>query len=213
MSTFFVRLGCWVLLLAGSFQAWSQGAGKNYRHGPNDSLLAQLKRPSTPDTMRVLLLSQLGALASRTDLAAAKGYGEQAIALGQRIGYRKHEAKNLSNLAAMYYNSGNYPAAQRYFTASIVLAKQQKLPTTIGFGYVGLANVASALGDHRRALQHFEEARQYFVTDQPNQAAAQGQMLILGNMANEYVDLNDLPEHAPPATGPATRPREPANGP
>jgi signal transduction histidine kinase len=155
---------------------------------PRDTLLAQLARPRLPDTTRVMHLVHLNGYLMFSELERAQTYGQQAVALARRIGYGRGEAMALSNLASTDYYGGNYASAERHFEQTLVAARRARLPEQVGHAYMGLGNVAQALGDVPKALGYFGQAHRAYA-DSPPGTRRIGQLLVSLNSAKAYREL------------------------
>ncbi len=174
----------WLLLLIVSSSGPVKGATEPVGPPPLDSLRARLKQPGLPDSVRLSYMMMLSALLHTSDLTSARQYAEQSVALAHRVGRPKLEIYALNNLAAMYYYTGDYPAAQRTFEQTLKASQRAQLPAYIASAWIGLGNVAQELGNIKRALGHFERARQaYAAMTPPN---TDGQLLVLYNSGNAY---------------------------
>jgi len=186
-----------LVLLAGLALAESRLTAAAPAPLPLDTLVARVRRPGVADTLRVQYLMELCGRLQTSDLPAATTYGERGLALARHIGYRRGEAKSLSNLAATYYYAGDYVTAQQAFEQLLTLG--QRLPVSwgrsyIGHAYLGLGNVAQALHNVPRALHQFEQARQAYAGAQPPNL--HGQILVLSNIGNAYSLTNKYDQAA-----------------
>jgi signal transduction histidine kinase len=175
-----------------------------------DSLRILLKQPALADTARLQYLVTLSALLHTSDLATARRYAEEGVALAHRLGKPKLEVYALNNLAAMYYYTGDYPAAQRTFEATLKASRRAGLTSYTASAWVGLGNVAQELGNIPRALQHFEEARKAYAAQTPPNI--DGQLLVLYNSGNAFNVIHESAKaarafrRAQTLVGPGTNP-------
>lgn len=154
-----------------------------------DTLRARLARPGLADTLRVRYLTELSAQISSTDLPAAHRAAAQALALARRRSYQTGVASAGNALAAIDYYTGDYPAAQRGFETALTAARRARLWGQAGNAWLGLGNVAQALNDMPRALKCFEQARAAYARMADREAAISGQLLVLNNSANTWLEL------------------------
>ncbi|WP_345236366.1 tetratricopeptide repeat-containing sensor histidine kinase [Hymenobacter saemangeumensis] len=156
---------------------------------PPDSLAFYLARPALPDTMRVKYLILASFYQQSNDLAQARQYSEQALALARRIGFKPGTASALETLGNAHYYAGNYPQAQRLFLEALALNKRLHRQRGVGNSYLGLGNVAVMLYDRPKALQFFARAQQAFAAMSP--PSANSQILTLNNIAGVYLEAKN----------------------
>jgi signal transduction histidine kinase len=183
--------GLWLLLLAAGVEAQPARQG---RMPPVplrlDSQLAHLRRPGYADTTRVKFLIGLSVLHMGANLDSARWYCEQALTLARRRGFGWGQAFALNNLGATYYYASDYPAAQRSFEAALRIARQVNQPEFIGHAYLGLGNVATGLRNAAASQAYFARAQQAYAACRPRYV--DGELLVLHNRANGYLDTREL---------------------
>lgn len=157
-------LRCWVLLAflanAGSTQAQSSLRGLP----PLDTVQARLRRPSLPDTSRVLLLGQRASIVELDDPAKAAADARAGLALARRIGFRYGEALLLRILSRISLTQGDNKKAVGY--AREVLWRAGQEPRTALIRVLALQDIAEvnsneenypvALAYYRQVLAGFE---------------------------------------------------------
>lgn len=121
-----------------------------------DSLQTELAKAKTNDTLSVNLLDELCWNLSRTDLPRARRYAEQGIALAQRIGYRRGEARCHNDLGTCLAFVGDADGALRQHMIALHLFKQAGMTKWMGYAYNGIANCHNL---HR----HFDTAEQFYL--------------------------------------------------
>ncbi|MBO2012467.1 ATP-binding protein [Hymenobacter negativus] len=146
---------------------------------------AQLRRPGQPDTARVMALIGLSTFYISTDLDSARRYSGLALALARRRRFGRGEVQALNNLAATYYYSSDYPAAQRTFEAELRVAQRMHDLRNLGHAYLGLGNVATALQNDSLARTYFTQAQRAYAACRPRNV--RGELLVLHNLANGYL--------------------------
>jgi signal transduction histidine kinase len=154
-----------------------------------DSQQTWLRRPRVPDTTRVKLLITCSMLHNGTRYDSALWYSEQAVALARRSNFRWGEAYALLNLAASYYYTSDYPAAQRSFEQALGAARHLGRLDFIGHAYLGLGNVATELQNAAAAQAYFAQAQRAYATYTPRFVS--GELLVLHNRANGYLDAHN----------------------
>jgi signal transduction histidine kinase len=163
--------------------------------GPLKAVQALLRQRGVPDTMRVRLGWTACRLLTKIDLDSARHYGQQAVALARRIGFRAGEAQAANNLAAAIFYAGDYPAAQHAFEATLRAAQRADRLALVGNAYLGLGNVAHGVGNEPGALAYYEQARAAYAACRP--PYVRGQLLVLQNIANNYLAQGNTDRAAP----------------
>ena len=167
---------------------WAQPAGANPAAdiAPSlDALRARLRHAGLPDTTRVLVLVDISKSYLSTDLDSARRYSRQALALARRQKFGRGEVQALNNLAAAYYYSSDYPAAQHTFEAELRVAQRLHDLRNIGHAYLGLGNVAKTLQSDSLARTYYIQAKRAYAACRPRNV--RGELLVLHNMANGYL--------------------------
>ncbi|GAB4477178.1 MAG: hypothetical protein OHK0057_26640 [Thermoflexibacter sp.] len=120
-----ISLFCCILLFASFSKLLAQ------RQRVIDSL-KNLLIHAQEDSNKVNLINRLWAEYLYIKPTTAKTYLEQALALSQKIKYRKGEAYTTFYIGTFYYHSGNYVKALEYYDLSETLAKELKDKYLIG---------------------------------------------------------------------------------
>lgn len=147
-----------------------------------DDLTIQLQNYSKQDTNRVLLLMKLvlanyGFNPKNMQLAA-----EEAIALSEKINFRKGLADGYKALGAKYLSTGDFKNAENYFLKSLKISEAEKLyPITIQ-NYSNLGSVALVQGKYPEALTHYQNSIRVAQKSKLPQKAA----MAYGNMGVIY---------------------------
>jgi signal transduction histidine kinase len=120
-----------------------------------DSLRRQLAA-APADTSRVLLLNELCTNAGNRDAVQAIGYGQEALALARRLGFRYGEAGSLNALAQAEHRRQNYLATTRYYQQAVQVAEREPRATrSLTAALIGLGRLAAE-------QEEFIEADNYF---------------------------------------------------
>lgn len=161
-----------------------------------DSLRTLLRQPALPDTSRVKALASLCTETNRTNTQEAQRMAQQALALAQKIHFRRGEVYAYNALAATAFYAADLLKAQRYFTQCLAVATETGVHRLQGHAYLGLGNVAGGLGDVNRAVGYFEQSlRAYEQCKPPNLV---GQAIALNNTAGYLLNEGRVREAARP---------------
>ncbi|MDO7876513.1 histidine kinase [Hymenobacter sp. ASUV-10] len=186
---------CWRFLAITLVTCLLQGAAGAATLPALDSLKTLARRPGLADTVRVRLYASITRQLAKTDLDSARYYGERALRLARRIGFRLGEAQACNNLAAALYYSNDYEGAQQLFEQTLRAARQARSQLLIGHAYLGLGSVARALGNEEGAFAYNQQARVAYAACQPPNV--RGLALVLHNIANHYLDEEKTSQAAP----------------
>ena len=136
------------LLMAGRGEAQS---------GIADSL-ARLLATAPPDTHRVSLLVNYAWEINEVQTEAAENLLLEAIALGQKTGYRQGEAAAWNGLGAVEEIRGNLASALGHYRKTLALRQAINDQTGIAALHSNLGNVYELLGQFEEALQAHRES-------------------------------------------------------
>jgi signal transduction histidine kinase len=137
--------------------------------------------------LRVQYLCRLSFAYRANDLAAARRYSEQALALARRVGYRTGMAIALESRGHALSDAGDYPAAERTFEQALTLNQRLGRYRGIGNCYLGMGNVNVMLQEQQRALDYYAQAK--IAYDAMQTPWLEGQLLVLNNTAGVYDQL------------------------
>lgn len=126
-----------------------------------DSLKTELTQAS--DTQKVLLLSDLCWEYRLTNRDSAIRYGEKALALAKKTGYRKGEAQALNDLGIILIDQNLYQAALDYFSLALEIRRElgdsagvASLHNKKGIIHQKQGNHSAALESQLNALRIYE---------------------------------------------------------
>ena len=180
-----------LLVLLGS--ALPGRAQANYWMADTARLQTRLRQPNLPDTVRVDVLGRLGMTLTNVNGPAGLRIMHQALALAQRVGYRRRLPLLYVSLGSMEQHVGHYPAAGRWFEQSMRVAQQ--LHDTVGTADVleGMGVLATFTGDFDQALRYFQQddALLAHLRVVPGRAAKRLNVQI--NIAGLYGNLKNYP--------------------
>ncbi len=134
-----------------------------------DSLIAKLREPAIPDTQRAAMLYQLCWELRQSDLAAARRYGEQGLAIARRTNYMKGELNCLAELSGLALSSEDYLRAEQ-LAQELVRRSAVAPPRLVRFrarGLESIATVATVQGQHERAAQYYRQQLAVVLANQP----------------------------------------------
>ncbi len=142
-----------------------------------DSLKDQLETLSE-DTASVWLLSRLSGRYTQIDPDSSIIYGEDALALSRKIGYRGRDAAIYRSVGHSYRNLGDFPKALEMLFKALEIAKELDDYGYIARIYNSIGIVYSQLNDNQAAAKYQKQAIEVF--------EAQGEV---GLMTNSKVNL------------------------
>ncbi|GAB3588692.1 hypothetical protein GCM10027345_41200 [Hymenobacter daeguensis] len=123
---------------------------------PAADSLRQLLATAPADTSRVLLLNELCNNAGDRNAVEALQYGQRALALARRLGFRRGEASSLIALAQAEHRQQNYLATMRYYQRAVQVAEREPRATRqLTAALIGLGRLAAE-------QEEFIEADNYF---------------------------------------------------
>ena len=99
-----------------------------------------------------------GVSESRDDIAGARQYYAQAIALRTRIGDSRGLASDYNNLAGLAQDAGDFDGARRQLEAALAINRRDGRAEVAATNLVNLAGLASLTGDFGRAVSLYREA-------------------------------------------------------
>ncbi|QNH60877.1 tetratricopeptide repeat-containing sensor histidine kinase [Hymenobacter sediminicola] len=153
-----------------------------------DSLKRQLAAAPANDTLRVYLLDELCWNLSRSDLPKARSYAEEGIALAQRIGYTRGEARCHQDLGTcLSFVGAADEALQQHFMA-LRLFRKLGMKKAMGYAYNGIANCHNLRHDFTTAESFYIKA--LVLAEQRRDSADEA--LFLSNLADLTWQHNQL---------------------
>ena len=170
MLLFFRLRGISLRVLAGLLLALGAPAGPapaqtppvspTYRSRASDSLRADLRRATLPDSQRVLTLFSLEQEYYMNDDATALRIARQALALARRQGFARGELMLLSDLARICSSAEDLPQAERWAQElqRRALAAPPQLQRFRIVALQTLANVAVSQNNMPRALGYLRQS-------------------------------------------------------
>lgn len=152
-----------------------------------DSIINRIKA-AKEDTAKVTQLDALSRVYSRGGkMQDAMETGKEAIETANRSHNNIYISKAYGNLAAVYYDQGNYPAALDYYLQVLSISRQENYSKGMSSAYVGAGNVYKAQGDNAKALDYYLKA-----LDLDTQAKRRkGMADCYNNIGNAYWNIKD----------------------
>ncbi|QHV96700.1 tetratricopeptide repeat-containing sensor histidine kinase [Spirosoma endbachense] len=152
-----------------------------------DSLLAELPRVK-PDTNRVKLLNGIGNEYLNSNLNEGINYASQALALAQRLTWKKGIAAAYTRLGNLYFTKSDYPQALTAYLSGLRMAEELKdknristITGNVGGIYFLMANYPKALAYFGKALKGAKEL-----------GNKRGVFLWQGNIGNVYSEQGEF---------------------
>ena len=192
MKTALLRLFFVLLGLAG----WPAPAQVPAMPARLDSLRALATAPGQPDTARLRQGLLLCRSLLKANLDSASRWAIRSRALARRLGSEAREAEADNLVGAVAYYKADFPAAQRAYQAGLHTSQRASSCAEVVTAYMGLGNVAQALGDQTGAVAYFEQARTGFANCPT--AGNNQRVMLLSNLGNLYVQAKQYARAAPP---------------
>jgi tetratricopeptide (TPR) repeat protein len=118
---------------------------------PADSLEAQLQREKE-DTAKAGMLGYLCFYYAFVDPQKSLAYGQQGLALSQKLGYKRGSAYCKQSLIFPLWVSGNFNESLRFGLDALQEYEELQDHKRIAYTYLSLANVYREIGDYKRGL-------------------------------------------------------------
>jgi len=128
--------------------------------GQNKAKIDSLERSLTEvksDTLKVQTLYFLCWEYMTSDPALALEYGNRSLELAKKMGFKKGEGTALSNMGSVYWTKGDYPGAEKYYSAAILASKEAKDSVGLSTATKNLGLVYASQGKYAEALKYLLE--------------------------------------------------------
>lgn len=148
---------------------------------------AQLKE-NMHDSIRVQLLTKLSnEYVNQGDNRMAVDYGDQALRLSQKSGYKNKLAVIYNLLANAYVGLSDYPKGMENHQKSLQISRERNNPSGIAISYNNIAIVYYNLADFPKTLEYLQKSLkiQEELGDQYKIAAAIGNIAVIYNELHE----------------------------
>jgi signal transduction histidine kinase/Tfp pilus assembly protein PilF len=144
-----------------------------------DSLILSLKTEKE-DTNKVTHLNDI--LWELMDTDSGMIYGNQALALSEKLKWKKGIAETLRNIGTYYYSRANYPLSLEYFLRSLKIEESTGNKKGIASCLSNIGVVYKSQNEYAKALQYYTDA---FKIDSVLKNK-KGMAADLGNIGNAY---------------------------
>jgi signal transduction histidine kinase len=119
-----------------------------------DSLERALQRHSAPDTTRVKILNDLAWFFRASDPARGLRYGQEALALGEKLKFKQGLVKTYSFLGVCYRNLSKYGLAAEMYLKHLLLAEELGSESEVFFALNNIGNLYLNQEDWQSALRY-----------------------------------------------------------
>jgi tetratricopeptide (TPR) repeat protein len=129
------------------------------QHREIDSLEHVLSKTGRKDTVRILLLNQLGTLYSKIDATKSFAYAQTAQELSVAAAFKKGEFEALLNMTSYYERDGNFPKALENLKNASNLSEKigdSKMRTNVK---LRLGNIYLFMGYDSKALEEYNAVK------------------------------------------------------
>ncbi len=126
------------------------------------------------------VLNALGITVS--DLARARSYHEQSLAIAQSLGNLSSQARTYNNLALLYWNLGLYSRARDYIERGVQIARDLRMRSRLVHFMETIGRVYIDLGEYVQAHEALEEGRALSI-DLGNRWSESTYWMMLGRVA------------------------------
>lgn len=145
--------------------------------------LTNLLTSAREDTLKVLLLDELGWVLKSDDPDQARKYLNQALALAQRLDYKTGIGKAWNDLGVLENIHSNYEAAAAAFQKALEIRQQIGDQKGVASVYNNMATVMEGKGDYVAAISNYQKSLRI------REATADS-----ARMARLYYNMGDLHE-------------------
>lgn len=157
------------------------------QHHGADVLFAKLES-AEHDTTRVNILYSISKFYWNKNADSALLMGQKALALSEKINFKKGIALSLLTKGVALNVKGNYPHALDCFFKSIKISEAMALPDLTANNYNNIGTVYSYMGNHSKAAEYFKK----FLDAVLLSGDGYGKFSALTNIAETYVKTNEL---------------------
>lgn len=157
-----------------------------FQSDPIPDLKSQL--PIANDTTKVLLMADLCYEYRFVNQDSALYYGEQAIVLAKKVGFKRGHASALSDLGVVYLDQSNFEKALGLWKESLIIRKEIKDLKGVAALYLKMGTVEFHNGNMDNASGRFLDALQIF----EQIGNGEGTLHALNNVGAIYEHQNRL---------------------
>ena len=113
--------------------------------------------PNAKDTTRVNILSDLCLDYEFVDADKSFRYGQDALALGKKIGHKRGLANAYTNLALLLEDRSEYDKCGNYLQTALKLYQELGQQTDIAQAYTNLGVMCDYKGDYEKAIDYYNK--------------------------------------------------------
>jgi PAS domain S-box-containing protein len=121
-----------------------------------DSLERRLENLGV-DSLRVNEMNELALHYLYSDTSLSRAFSIRALELSKKSGYRKGEARALSNIGNIYFTVGKNDKALDYYQRSLKLREQLGDLADIASSYINIGNIYYTRGEAKLSLDYFNK--------------------------------------------------------
>lgn len=169
---------CFLLGFAGHLQAQELNV---------DSCLRVL-RSSKDDTNKVVLLAQIAWNISYRNLQSGVAYGEQGVALAEKLRDERRYCYVYHVLGAIYLDMAEQGKALNLFLKAISYGKRYNQQLELGHVYNSVGNFYAKQGDYRQAVSYYLQA----VESHQKAGSEKSVYTPYNNLSSSYLKLNKM---------------------
>jgi class 3 adenylate cyclase len=153
-----------------------------------DSLKNAIAERTTDDTVKADLLGRLSFAYISIDPKEGIKQGQEALALSQKLGWRKGEAQAYNSIGANYRVRSDYPNALENFLKALDINEEIHNAWGIATNNGNIGIVYKKQGDFENALIYYEKARSAYeqLNDRKGVAVNLGNMGIVFNTQRKF---------------------------
>ena len=152
-----------------------------------DSLQIELLQVRN-DTSRALILAELCFQYRAESPDTALQFGQEALNLSREIKFQRGEARALSNMAFVYRDLGNLPAAMDNQLKALEIAEQNNFYLEAGLSMIRLSGIYRDLADYPKAMAYLRRSFEKHEKAHNRRGIAITNM----NLGLIYLDMNQL---------------------
>ena len=140
------------------------------------------------DTNKVKVLNDISVSYFPMDPSTGILFGEQGLALAQKLHWPKGIATAYHSLGSNYLTENNFPIAVDYYLKCLRIAQQIRSKNELAMSFHSLGIAYNTVHNYPTALEYYEKALKIY------EAGAGNKLIIIGcleNIANLYDNKND----------------------
>jgi adenylate cyclase len=172
-------------------EGWGGAAFAQKQGQPKiDSLQAVLKT-AKEDTSKVNMLNAITTEKINVgDYTEARKYADEALALAEKIGFKKITADSYNIIGTVYRMLSDYPKALEYYQKGLTISEQLGDKKDIASNLLGIGNIYLDLFDNPKALEYYQKG--LIISEQLGDKKSIAR--YFGNIGNVYFALSDIPK-------------------